>query len=166
MPRSIKKEFPEIFIDWHPLLNRGINPSNERRKSRKLYWWRCHNKKCGHNWKATLYSRIYLKKGCPQCEKRKSGKIVKDTFEIKPKFDEIRAIQDSFLPLIDIFMNSKETLSKRIKTAILARRKIEDLKKIEMHLRKSIIDYKKETLTKRKQKNDRKNFTGRSTVQS
>ena len=39
-------------------------PENLASRTRTKVWWRCDN---GHEWQATLDSRVYLKRGCPDC---------------------------------------------------------------------------------------------------
>ena len=46
MPRSIKKKYPKVFIDWHPNLNDNLNPSVMKKRSTKKVWWKCHKQRC------------------------------------------------------------------------------------------------------------------------
>ena len=146
MPRNIKKEFPDIFIDWHPILNGKVNPSTLRRTSRKKYWWKCHNKKCGCNWKATIKSRIHLGNMCPKCTERKKKKFVRDIIEVKLIFKTIKKIQAEVDLYLDIFVNDESTLTKKRRNSVLVRKKISEINRLGLKLRKIILTYKKKII--------------------
>jgi len=143
MPRSIKKEFPHIFIDWHPTLNETVNPSTLRRTSRKKYWWRCHSKKCGHNWKATIYARIHLGDTCPKCKERKGKKFTEDYKEVKAILKKIKTLQEEVESRLDGFLLDESTAIKRQRDSVFVRRKIEEINKLGLQLRKLVLSHKK-----------------------
>lgn len=146
MPRSIKKEFPHIFIDWHPTLNGKANPSALRRTSRKKYWWMCHNKKCGCNWKATIYSRIHAGDSCPKCAERKNKKFSADLIEIKKIFVQARKLSKEIDVHLEDFTNDDLTLAAKVKNSVLIRRKIAKMQKLGLEFRKALLLYKKKMI--------------------
>jgi len=146
MPRSIKKEHPQIFIDWHPTLNGKVNPSAVRRTSRKQYWWKCHNKKCGCNWQATIYARIRLGDVCPDCTERKRKKFRKDLLEIEKIFSKIKKLQIIVDKCLDGFINDDSTKASRQRDSVSVRRKIDEIEKLNLQFRKIILQYKKKMI--------------------
>lgn len=146
MPRSIRKEFPEIFIDWHPTLNGSVNPSTLRRTSRKKYWWRCHNKKCGCNWKATIYARLHLGDICPKCKERKKKKFTQDLLEIKKIFKKIKVLQLQADKHIELFIADDMTRVSRQRNSVIVRRTIDKINVLNLQFRKIILSYNKRML--------------------
>lgn len=146
MPRSIRKEFPHIFIDWHPTLNDGANPSALRRTSRKKYWWKCHSKKCGCNWKATIYSRIHLGDVCPKCKERKNKKFTENSKEIKVILKKIKLLQEQTDSRLEGFISDKSTVTSRQRDSVFVRRKIDEINKLGLELRKIILNHKKKMI--------------------
>ena len=57
---------PEIAKEWNYEKNDGLLPSQVGGMggSHKKVWWICEH---GHEWQATLASRISLHTGCPKC---------------------------------------------------------------------------------------------------
>lgn len=156
MPRSIKKQFPDIFIDWHPKLNGKVNPSTVRRTSKKKYYWKCHNKKCGCVWKSTIYARLNLGDKCPRCIERKKKKSQPELSEIKSVFAEINKIKQEIDNHMDVFLNDDMSMAKKIKSSILVRRKITEIGKHGKALRKIVIEFKKRFFNLKKQKKSKK----------
>lgn len=61
--------YPELMKEWHPTLNKDINPEKLRPGARLRVWWQCVH---GHEWQAYLFSRTSKKRpGCPYCAGRK-----------------------------------------------------------------------------------------------
>lgn len=57
---------PDIFAEWHPTRNVGIDPWKIAPKSCKRVWWQCktiHK----HEWQAAISSRVIYGSGCKQC---------------------------------------------------------------------------------------------------
>ncbi len=150
--RNIKKRFPRIFADWHPTLNGKVNPNRVRIKSRKKWWWRCSNKKCGHNWKATIYSRIKLKTLCPKCVERKNRKFPCDIREMEVILKKIKKLQSKIDESITFFLNDEIVKTQRFRKGILARKKLSEINKLGLEFRKMIIKYKHKTNELRKLK--------------
>lgn len=146
MPRSIKKEYPQIFIDWHPVLNGKVNPSAVKRTTRKKYWWKCHNKKCGCNWQATIYARIHLGDKCPKCTERKKKKFTNDILEVQKIFKAIRQLQLNGDRCIDNFIDDDSTKISKQRDSVSIRRNIDEINKLQMQLRKIVLGYKKKII--------------------
>jgi hypothetical protein len=146
MPRSIQKEFPHIFIDWHPTLNGKVNPSSLRRTSKKKYWWRCHNKKCGCNWQATIYARIRLGDICPKCKERKKKKFTKDLLEIKKIFSKIKQLQLQVDKCLVNFIDDDSSKISKQRDSVTIRRKIDEINNLGIEFRKIILNYKKKMI--------------------
>lgn len=151
MPRSIQKEFPHIFIDWHPTLNGKVNPSSLRRTSHKKYWWRCHKKNCGCNWQATIYSRIRLEDTCPKCEKRKNTKFTSDVKDVKRILSQIKRLQSTVDKQLDVFIDDNSTILKKQISSVFVRRKIDEINKLGVNLRKIILNHRKKMIGYKKE---------------
>lgn len=62
---DLKTVEPMVAAQWHPTLNRPLEPTMVLPGSSKRVWWRCSD---GHEWKAVIYSRTGAQKcGCPYC---------------------------------------------------------------------------------------------------
>lgn len=53
-----------LLVEWHPSLNRGLNPRSLTSTYARKLWWLCRN---GHEWEATLKNRL-SGSGCPACD--------------------------------------------------------------------------------------------------
>ncbi|TFD20872.1 DUF559 domain-containing protein [Cryobacterium sp. TMT4-10] len=65
--RSIRVTAPEMFSQWHPTRNDGIDPAKVGEDSKRLIWWRDLN--CGAEWAerpADRNRRYRLR--CPECQ--------------------------------------------------------------------------------------------------
>jgi len=72
---------PELAKEWHPTLNGDLTPYNVTVSSNKYAWWKCNE--CRHEWKALISNRNgFYKTGCPQCNKSKAEKIIKEMFNL------------------------------------------------------------------------------------
>ena len=151
MPHSIFKQHPKIFIDWHPTLNGNINPSKARRTSRKKYWWRCHSKKCGCNWKATIYARLHMGDTCPKCKERKKNRYVDDFKEVQRILKKIKMLQAKTEKHLDIFVDDKSSTYKKTKNSVFIRRNIIEINRLGVELRKIILAHKKKMITYKKE---------------
>jgi len=67
---------PDLAKEWHPTQNGNLTPRDVVTNSGKKFWWLCAKGK-GHNWEASIYSRIHGD-GCPYCSGRK--KMISNTF--------------------------------------------------------------------------------------
>ena len=158
MPRSIQKKYPDIFCDWHPTLNGNLNPSTVRRTSRKKYWWKCHKKRCGHNWQATIYARLRLGDVCPKCAAKKKI-FSKELEDIKKIFKKIKKIQLQQGKQIEVFTSDNSNKASLQRSSVSIRRAVESINKLGLELRNIILNYKKKMLIKKRRKyGQRKNL--------
>lgn len=64
--KSFAVDNPDLLDEWHPKLNRGIDPFAIPSRYDLRVTWQCKvNKK--HTWKAPVCNRVYLRTGCPHC---------------------------------------------------------------------------------------------------
>jgi hypothetical protein len=61
---SLAQVRPDIAEGWHPYKNIPLTPSNVIAGGSKKVWWIC---KHGHEWQATIGSRVISGTGCPKC---------------------------------------------------------------------------------------------------
>ena len=68
---------PELANEWNYEKNEGLLPSQVGGNggSHRKVWWKCNE--CGHEWQATLASRISLRTGCPSCYRAKKKANIK-----------------------------------------------------------------------------------------
>jgi len=152
--RNIKKEYPEIFVEWHPSLNGNVNPNKVRKRSRKKYYWKCCNKKCGYTWKATIYSRTILGNQCPKCQQRKAGVFSRYSREIKSIFKKIKKLQQDIYFSVDIFVDDVSSFTKKRKNSAISRKKIEEINRLGTKIRNFLLLHKKNAIEiKRKKQN-------------
>jgi len=59
---------PRLASEWNAERNRKITPYNVTIGSKKNVWWKC---KKGHEWQATVNTRVSRRAGCPVC----AGKV-------------------------------------------------------------------------------------------
>ena len=55
---------PDVAAQWHPERNGNLTPQMVGKGSSKKVWWRCEK---GHEWQATVVSRVGSGYGCPCC---------------------------------------------------------------------------------------------------
>ncbi len=63
--------YPEIAKQWHPVKNGILTPDKVTPASHKKVWWLCTN---GHEWEATINSKIRNKNRCPLCSRTRVSK--------------------------------------------------------------------------------------------
>lgn len=61
---SLTRVRPDIAAQWHPQKNTPLTPSDVVAGGSKKVWWIC---KHGHEWQATVGSRVIAGTGCPKC---------------------------------------------------------------------------------------------------
>lgn len=54
----------KIATEWHPTKNGALSPTMVSSGSGRKVWWKCRK---GHDWQATIHSRVSMKSGCPIC---------------------------------------------------------------------------------------------------
>ena len=75
--------YPDIAKEWHPLLNGTLHPSDVLPGSNRKVDWIC--SKCGYAWKARIYNRAFLGRGCPCCAGKVAVKGVNDLATTHPE---------------------------------------------------------------------------------
>ena len=71
---------PKLSLEWHPLKNNKLTPSDFINGSNEKVWWKCKN---GHEWSTTIASRI-SGTDCPFCTNRKVLKGFNDLATTHP----------------------------------------------------------------------------------
>jgi len=61
--KSLKGEFPDIALEWHPVKNGPIRPEDVAPRSTMSVWWLC--SRCGNEYEKKVWRRTYY--GCPYC---------------------------------------------------------------------------------------------------
>lgn len=61
---SLAKVFPDIAQDWHSHKNAPLTPKDVLSGGGMRVWWKC---KHGHEWRASIGSRVISGTGCPLC---------------------------------------------------------------------------------------------------
>ena len=65
---SFGYKFPELALEWHPNKNEKLTPYMFKSGSDFVAWWQC--KKCGFEWKTSIYHRVNGT-GCKKCTAKK-----------------------------------------------------------------------------------------------
>ena len=112
-------------------------------KSKKKYWWKCHNKKCGCNWQATIYSRLKLGNVCPKCEEKKKNKLPENLVRLKGILKEIKKIQKQSDEHILNFINDNSSNASKQKSSVIVRRSIDKIKRLIIEFREIVLKHKK-----------------------
>lgn len=58
---------PELALQWHPVKNGELLPTQVTPHGSKEVWWKCEK---GHEWKSTVVARQH-RRYCPQCSEKK-----------------------------------------------------------------------------------------------
>ena len=77
--------YPQVAAQWHPTRNGELTPSMIMCGSFKKAWWICEK---GHEWEATVSSRVSNGVGCPVCAGRKVVPGVNDFASAFPALAE------------------------------------------------------------------------------
>lgn len=78
---DLKTLYPKIAVEWHPIKNGELTPTEFLPGSHKKVWWQCSkNKK--HEWETTVGHR--LRTNCPFCANRKISKGENDLVALNP----------------------------------------------------------------------------------
>ena len=65
---DLNSQNPGLAMEWHPIKNGSLKPTDMMVGSRKKVWWLG---KCGHEWESAVYTRSQLGYGCPYCSNKK-----------------------------------------------------------------------------------------------
>lgn len=147
MPRDFKKKYPQIASEWNYYLN-DTNPNLVNKKSKKKFFWKCSNKKCNHMWKSTIYSRIVLGKGCPKCSNRIRHKFPDNIKQVQEIFKKINTASIDIEKNINLFLNEENSRWKRNKSSVLIKKKLNVINKLQLDLRKKVLNYRKKIIGK------------------
>ena len=81
MREKLPIDNPTVAAEWDDEKNIGIRPEDYSGGSEKNVWWLC--KKCGHSWKAKIYSRTEGR-GCPKCGAKRLNPGINDLATLSP----------------------------------------------------------------------------------
>ena len=79
---DLKTIAPEVAAQWHPTRNVELTPDRVQPYSGLVVWWKCEK---GHEWKATVTSRVKESAGCPVCSNRSILAGINDLATVKPE---------------------------------------------------------------------------------
>lgn len=148
--KNLKKKISRIFLEWHPVLNGKIIPENVPLATKKKFWWRCGKKRCGHNWKDTIYSRVNLNRTCPRCLEKKTNKAESEIKKIQDAINKFDLLQQQIDKHMEMLFNDELRKWARIRSFVIVRRNINTINKMGLSLRKTILDCRKKMAKKRK----------------
>lgn len=83
---SLAKIRPDIAKDWHPTNNLPLTPNDVVAGGSKKVWWIC---KHGHEWQATIGSRVINGSGCSKCSLQTSRIEIAVYSELAALFDDV-----------------------------------------------------------------------------
>ena len=66
---DLSSKRPAIAAEWHRTKNGDLTSQDVTVGSGKKVWWQCSE---GHEWEATVASRVLLRSGCPICFRKKA----------------------------------------------------------------------------------------------
>jgi len=75
--------YPELAIEWHPLLNGTLRPSDVLPGTNRKVYWQC--SKCGYVWNSLVCNRAKLGRGCPCCSNKVAVKGINDLATTHPQ---------------------------------------------------------------------------------
>ena len=61
--RSLASRYPQLSLQWHPILNGTLIPNDVTATNHRRVWWQYEK---GHAWMAPVYSHV-TGCGCPVC---------------------------------------------------------------------------------------------------
>lgn len=152
----LKKKYPKIYAELHPSLNKkGISLKLDQDCKIKV-WWKCKSKKCGHNWKDTVYGRVVMGRNCPKCEERNKTRRTADKFDIKDAMQKISNLSVEVKKCIDKALDETLSTTIKLKGGGQAKTRLIKIKKLCILLREAISNQKnldiKEVERKKKKK--------------
>lgn len=92
---------PELALDWHPLKNDTLGPSQVLPVAKRTVWWQCQEKK--HEWQAPIYSRA-AGRGCPKCYCRLSKLQILIYAELSHYFKSIKLEHTLHGVSVDVYL--------------------------------------------------------------
>jgi Probable Zinc-ribbon domain len=89
--------YPDLAIEWHPVLNRNKTPRDIRPNHNKKVWWQCPNDKT-HIYQASPNNRVNANSACPDCSRSKNARLTGQYLQELLPGIEIIAEYSIFLP--------------------------------------------------------------------
>lgn len=83
---SLAQVRPDIAENWHPYKNVPLTPNDVVAGGSKKVWWIC---KHGHEWQATVGSRVISGTGCPKCSLQTSRIEIALYSELDALFNDV-----------------------------------------------------------------------------
>lgn len=83
---SLANVRPDIATDWHPFKNAPLTPNDVVAGGYRKVWWIC---KHGHEWQATIGSRVNNGTGCSKCSLQTSRIEIAVYTELDALFDDV-----------------------------------------------------------------------------
>ena len=83
---SLAKIRPDLAKDWHPSRNLPITPNDVVAGGSRKVWWICGH---GHEWQATIGSRVINGSGCSKCSLQTSRIEIAVYAELAALFDDV-----------------------------------------------------------------------------
>ena len=74
---------PELLAQWDKERNLPLSPGEISSGSERKVWWRCER---GHNWMASITSRVSLERGCPYCA---SQRVISGETDLVSRYPEV-----------------------------------------------------------------------------
>lgn len=68
---DLASQRPDLAIDWHPILNGNLKPTEVAPNYGKKVWWKCNI--CGNEYYCTPNKRISRNQRCVECRKHQRG---------------------------------------------------------------------------------------------
>jgi len=81
---NLAEKFPQLSLEWHPILNGVLTPCDVSPSGKMKVWWQC--KQCNEPFEASLNNRS-KDRGCPYC----AGKRSNSNNNLEAKFPEVPA---------------------------------------------------------------------------
>ena len=138
---KLNRQFPKLAKEFHPSLNGDVFTKDVDVDTKKMYWWKCQNKYCQTDFKATVKQRVQEDVGCPTCQKRtlqrKINKAMKDPLfqqwlELETMFGEI---DKNFVE----FMSEDNSKTRKLREGLAAKKKIDAIENYMKQFRKITI---------------------------
>lgn len=108
---SVEAVAPNLALQWHPTLNRGLVPSQVRVSRSRLVWWLG---PCGHSWQESPSRRARRGAGCPVCTGERTRPGVNDLATTHPQEAAERTPDATRYPLSARDVNARSRWGDRL----------------------------------------------------
>jgi len=137
MRGSLKEKYPDLAVQFHPILNGNLKPGKIHYKSSKQLFWYC--SKCKRHWRATINQRVNNIKPCIKCvDKAAAYRII--GIKNKPlyqKWKRISQLRKEIVGHLDIFIKKEYAWRKN---GIMARKKLKQLLDMNKKFRQEVLE--------------------------